>query len=353
MTHLAVCDYTPVFLSASAFLRKNALISSAGWQVIELLPGQDQFVLGNPIMRRLMALGLAVALLAGCATFSGSETAALTEIPDRDTMPVSLKQMRLLVPGEWYAVRLPEKDGRSLGVGGIFHTGYVGQLLKSDADSLTLTSVVKCTDFDSKSALRHLPVIGSKFETGWMDCKNEAGTVTVPRAKVMWFEPISAQTANRFRRFNEIVNESFDVAANVDSNSPTDPPARFESQLPDASFLLPNPQGEENRSRRWIAVREMKIGQWYNIIPIDAQGNGKDQKLHVGLVDHVDKDSVTLTDVTTGHRLARAYSGTTTSPELTLPYTQIDTAIPLTAEQVAEQIALFNQPRKSLTSERE
>ncbi len=302
-------------------------------------------------MRRSIGFGLALALLTGCTTFSRSDTASRTNIPERDMTPVSSEEMQLLVPGDWYAVRLPERDGRSSAVRGRFHSGYVGRLQKSDEDSLTLTEVTKCTNFESASALRHLPLWGSNFENGWMNCKNEPGTVTVPRSKVMWFEPISAQNADRFRRFEESTNAPFQIPENDGSNSLTDQSGVLDDRMPNIDFLLPNPQSEEIRCRRWIEVRKMKSGQWYSvIIPIEMQGGPNDLEIYVGLVDHMNEDSVNLTNVTTGSALGRAV-GSKTSSEIKLKYSQIDRAIPLTPEQAAEQIAMFNHPRESFATE--
>lgn len=294
-------------------------------------------------MRRSIAAGLTLVLLSGCATFSHPDTASRTDILDRDTTPVSSQQMQLLVPGDWYAVRLPEKDGRSSAVRGIFRSGYVGRLLKSDEDSLTLTEVTRCTHFDSTSALRHLPLLGSNFENGWLGCKNEPGTVTVPRLKVMWFEPISAEKAVQFRCYDEIMNAPWELSEIETSNRTTAQFGVLDNRLPNVDFLLPSPQSEEIRSRRWIEVREMKTGRWYSVIMLRGmQDDPNAMKLHVGLVHHVDEDSVILTNVSTGSLLEHS-AGSNTSQELTLRFSQIDRAIPLTPDQAAEQIAMFNR----------
>lgn len=303
-------------------------------------------------MRRSIACGLTLALLTGCAAFSQSEISSRTDFPNRDTTPVSLQQMQLLVPGDWYAVRLPERDGRSSAVRGIFRSGYVGRLEKSDDDSLTLADVTKCTHFDSTSAWRRLPLLGSHFENGWLACRNEPGTVTVPRSKVMWFEPLSAEKADQFRRYDDIMNTEIELPESDGSNSPTAQFGVLDSRLPNVDFLLPNPQSEAIRSRRWIEVREMKTGQWYSVImPTEMHGSPNDMKFHVGLVERVDEDSVTFTNVTTGFPLTRGAVGSQTSPEMTLRYSQIDRVTPLTPEQATEQIAMFNHPRISFAAE--
>lgn len=295
---------------------------------------------GEFVMRRSSALGLGMALLAGCVTFSRLDTGSHTEFPDRDTTPVSAQQMKLLAPGDWYLVQLPEREGRSSVVRGVFYSGYVGRVQVSDEDSLTLTEVAKCTFFNSRSALRHLPFVGLNFE-GWSNCRNESGSVTVPRSKVLWFEPISAEKAGRFRRYGEI-----EVAISDGSNSQT-PFCVFGNNPPDVSFVLPKSRIEkETRYQRWIEVREMKTGQWYNIIPIETQGTPNQVQIHVALVHHVDEDSVSLTNVTTGSISAfGGVAGSTTSSELTLRYTEIDRVNPLTPEEAAEQIAWFNHPQ--------
>ena len=187
-------------------------------------------------MMRILPARLALCLLTGCAVFPRQETLSPVGYPNYDTTPISAKEMQLLVPGEWYQVRLPERDGRSLFVRGIFRNGYVGRLQVCDENSLTLTDVTKCTDFDSTSALRHLPLWGSHFENGWGFCKNESAPVTVRRTQIMWFEPISAEKAEPFRRYDEIVNSSFELPASSDSTSQNAPVAEL-SPCPDSSFL--------------------------------------------------------------------------------------------------------------------
>ena len=294
-------------------------------------------------MRTSIVSGLMWVLLSGCASFPRLDTTSQIDFPDRDTTPVSSQQMQLLVPGDWYAVRLPERNGQSSAVRGIFRNGYVGRLQKSDEDSLTLTEVTKCTNFDSTSALRHLPLLGSNFENGWLACKNEPGTITVPRSKVMWFEPISEETAEQFRRFDQTMNVPVEVP---EIDHPDNVFAPF-GALANADFLLPNPKSEEIRSRRWIEVREMKPGQWYNIIPSTQRSGGpNDMKIHVGLVHHMGKDSVTLTNVTTSSPLIENHVNSEASSEITLRYSQIDRAIPLTPELAAEQVAALDRSRK-------
>jgi len=310
-------------------------------------------------MYRTIASGLVLALLTGCATFSRPDADLQTYVPERDTTPVSLRQMQLLVPGEWYVVRLPDQDGRSAFVRGIFRHGYVGRLEKSDEGSLTLTDVTKCTLFDSTSSLRHLPLFGSEFENGWMDCENQPAPVTVPQARVMWFESISAEDADRFRRYKEIVKvivstPLFETATNDgDSTSQTAQLGVLDRRWPDASFLLPHLKREEVVSQRRIEIREMQPGQWYSvIIPIKRPDGSNDFGVHVGIVDHLDDDSVNLTNVTSGTALGGA-GGSQTSSEMRLRYAQIQLVKPLTQEQVTEQIAMFNQPRKSMTAQGE
>lgn len=323
------------------------IIKRSSWIILSKLwkGWGDSFVIGEIVMRRSNIIGLMWVLLSGCATFSRPDTASRMDIPVRDTTPVTSQQMQLLVPGDWYAIRLPEREGSSSAARGIIYSGYVGRLQKSDEESLTLTELTKCTMFDSRSALRHVPLVGSSFENGWLDCKDEPGIITIPRSKVMWFEPISAEKAEQFRRYDETMNSSFELPEIDTSNAPTAQFGVLDNRFPNVDFLLPNPKSEEVRSRRWIEVREMKTGQWYSVItPRQMQGGPNDMNMHVGLVYHVDEDSVTLTDVTTGSPLPGSPAGSKASSEMMLRFSQIDRAIPLTPDQAAEQIARFNHP---------
>lgn len=296
-------------------------------------------------MMRFLSTGLVLILLSGCAVFSHQETTSQTGFPNYDTTPISAKEMQCLVPGEWYQVRLPEKDGRSHMVRGIFRNGYVGRLQECDENSLTLTDVTKCTDFDSTSALRRLPLWGSHFEEGWMSCKNVSVPVTVRRAQLMWIEPISAEKAEPFRRFDEIANMSFDIPTNSDSTTQDVQLAEL-SPFPDASFLLPNPQREEALSRRRIEILEMQADQWYFVVMRQAGRNSpRNVKAHLGLVHQVNDDSITLTNVTTQSESAGGRS-VETSSELKLPRSQIEYVRQETSEQAAELIAEINEPRE-------
>ena len=283
-------------------------------------------------------------LLTGCAMFPRQETSPVG-YPNYDTTPVSAKEMQCLVPGEWYQVRLPEKDGRSLFVRGIFRNGYVGRLQKCDEDSLTLTDVTKCTDFDSTSALRHLPLWGSHFENGWSSCKNEPPE-TVRRTQIMWFGPISAEKAEPFRRFDEIASSSFEVPSSNDSTSQNAPVPEL-SLMPDSSFLLPNPEREERLSRKRIEILEMEADQWYFVVMRQAgRGSSKNVKVHLGLVRQVNDDSIVLTNVTTQGGSAGERFAVETSSELKLPRSQIESVRQETPEQAAELIAEINEPRE-------
>lgn len=295
---------------------------------------------------RFLATGIAISLLTGCAVFPHQETLSPVGYPNYDTTPVSAKEMQCLVPGEWYQVRLPERDGRSHFVRGIFRNGYVGRLQECDENSLTLTDVTKCTDFDSTSALRHLPLWGSHFEEGWGTCKNKSGPVTVPRTQLMWFEPISAEKAEPFRRFDEIVNTTFSTPASSDSTSQNAPVPEL-SFLPDTSFLLPNPELEEVLSRRRIEILEIQADQWYFVVMRQAgRGSSKNVKAHLGLVHQVNDDSITLTNVTTQGGSAGERFAVETSSELKLPRSQIESVRQETPEQAAELIAEINEPRE-------
>lgn len=152
---------------------------------------------------RSITLGLAVVLVSGCATFSGPEVGMQAFVPQHDTTPVSIRQMQLLVTGEWYAVRLPEKDGWSSTTRGVFHNGYVGRLQQSDDESLTLTEVTRCTQFDSTSALRNLPV--------WGDNTRGGETTRTNRERSRYSDPRSCGS-NEFRR-NEQIN--FDATRKI------------------------------------------------------------------------------------------------------------------------------------------
>ena len=304
-------------------------------------------------MLRVLFTGLILCLLTGCAVFPRQELSSETGFPNYDTTPVSAQEMQLLVPGEWYHVRLPEKDGRSLMVRGIFRNGYVGRLQAWDENSLTLTDVTKCTLFDSTSALRRLPLVGSSFENGWLSCKNESAPVTVRRAQLMWFEKISAEKAEPFRRYDEIMDTPIELAANNDSTS-ENAFAVFDRSFPDASFLLPNPQSEEKLRQRRIEVLEMQAGQWYFVYtPWEGQGSSKTMKMHFGLIQQVDGDSITLTDVTTQcvSEAARGAVAIETSSELKLPRSQIENVRQIPPDDVAEWIAEINQPREPILSE--
>ena len=294
-------------------------------------------------MRTLSAC-LLLLLLTGCAMFPRQETTSPVGYPNYDTTPVSAKEMQSLVPGEWYQVRLPEKDGQSHFVRGIFRNGYVGRLQECDEDSLTLTDVTKCTDFESTSALRHLPLWGSHFENGWSSCKNEP-PVTVRRTQIMWFGPISAEKAEPFRRFDEIASSSFEVPSSNDSTSQNAPVPEL-SLMPDSSFLLPNPEREERLSRRRIEILEMQADQWYFVYMRREERNSpRNVKAHLGLVHQVNDDSITLTNVTTQSESAAGRS-VETSSELKLPRSQIEYVRQETPEQAAELIAEINEPQQ-------
>ncbi|MCX7411123.1 MAG: hypothetical protein NTZ32_23860 [Planctomycetales bacterium] len=294
---------------------------------------------------RVLCACLLLLLLTGCAMFPRQETTSPVGYPNYDTTPVSAKEMQCLVPGEWYQVRLPEKDGRSLMVRGIFRNGYVGRLQECDENSLTLTDVTKCTDFDSTSALRHLPLWGSHFENGCGGCKNESAPVTVRRTQLMWFEPISVEKAEPFRRFDEIMNTSFDLSANSDSTSQNAPVPEM-SPFPDSSFLLPNPEREERLSRRRIEILEMQADQWYFVaMRREERGSPENRIAHLGLVRQVNDDSITLTNVTTQSESAAGRS-VETSSELKLPRSQIEYVRQETPEQAAELIAEINESRE-------
>ncbi len=299
-------------------------------------------------MWRAISLGLVLSLLTGCAVFPRQETSSLG-FPNYDTTPVSAQEMQLLVPGEWYQVRLPERDGRSLFVRGIFHNGYVGRLQECDENSLSLTDVTKCTLFDSTSAMRHLPLVGSSFENGWETCKNKSGPVTVRRTQAMWVQPISAEEADKFRRYDEMMDQTFELPANIDPTSENAQIAALEHRRADTSFLIPQPQHEEGLVRRRIEIREMQAGQWYFVFtPWVRQGSSRTLKMHFGLVQQMDGDSITLTDVTTQcvSAAARGAVAIETSSELKLPRSQIEKVRQIPADEVAEWIAEINQPRE-------
>ena len=262
--------------------------------------------------------------------------------------------MQSLTPGEWYQVRLPEKDGHSHMVRGIFRNGYVGRLQECDENSLTLTDVTKCTFFDSTSALRRLPLGGSYFENGWMSCKNESAPVTVRRSQLMWFEKTSVEEDAKYRRCAEAEevakSRPLNKFSGIDSDIPTDFP------LPGCSFLFPNPQSEEKLSQRRIEILEIQAGQWYFVfMPLEGQGTSRNQQVHFGLVHQVNEDSMTLINVTTQCAKASATAvdriAIETSSELTLPRSQIEKVRQVPPEEVAEQIAEINQPREPILSE--
>ena len=298
-------------------------------------------------MLRVLFTGLIVSLLAGCTVFPRQETSSIG-FPNYDTTPVSAQEMQLLVPGEWYQVRLPEKDGRSHMVRGIFRNGYVGRLQECDENSLTLTDVTKCTLFDSTSALRRLPLVGSSFEYCLESCKNESAPVTIRRTQLMWFNRITAENGDRFRRYSELMNTTFGFSENIDFASQDPQITQLGGLLPDTSFLLPNPQREEILSQRRIEILEIQAGQWYFVTtPWEGTGRSKNPKLHFGLVQQVNGDSITLTNVTT--QCPSETGGAVaieTSSELTLPRSQIANVRQVPPEEVAEQIAEINQPRE-------
>ena len=161
----------------------------------------------------------------------------------------------------------------------------------------------------------------------------------------MWFEPISAEKAEPFRRYDEIVNSSFELPASSDSTSQNAPVAEL-SPFPDSSFLLPNPQREEVLSRRRIEILEMQADQWYFVLMRQAgRGSPRNVKAHLGLVHQVNDDSITLTNVTTQSGSAAGKS-VETSSELKLPRSQIEYVRQETPEQAAELIAEINEPRE-------
>jgi hypothetical protein len=161
----------------------------------------------------------------------------------------------------------------------------------------------------------------------------------------MWVEPISAENAEPFRRFDEIMNTTFSIPASSDSTSQNAPVAEL-SPLPDSSFLFPNPQREEILSRRRIEILEMQADQWYFVVMRQAgRGSSKNVKAHLGLVHQVNDDSITLTNVTTQSGSAAGKS-VETSSELKLPRSQIESVRQETPEQAAELIAEINEPRE-------
>ena len=294
---------------------------------------------------RVLCACFMLLLLAGCAMFPREETTSAVGYPNYDTTPVSAKEMQCLVPGEWYQVRLPEKDGQSHFVRGIFRNGYVGRLQESDEDSLTLTDVTKCTFFDSTSALRRLPLWGSYFENGWSSCKNESAPVTVRRTQLMWFEPISAEKADPFRRFDEIANSSFELPSSSDPTT-QNVHGDLDRLFPDTSFLLPHPQREEVLSHRRIEILEMQADQWYFVYMRREERNSpRNVKAHLGLVHQVNDDFITLANVTTQSESAAGRS-VETSSELKLPRSQIEYVRQETPEQAAELIAEINESRE-------
>jgi len=307
-------------------------------------------------MMRVLFTSLIVSLLTGCAVFPRQDTSSLG-FPNYDTTPVSAKEMQLLVPGEWYQVRLPEKDGHSHMVRGIFRNGYVGRLQECDEDSLTLTDVTKCSSFDSTSTLRHLPLGGSYFENVWETCKKKSGPVTVRRTQAMWVQPISAEEADKFRRYDEMMDQTFELAANIDPTSENAQIAALEHRGADTSFLIPQPQREEVLVRRRIEIREMQAGQWYFVVMRrEGQGSSRNKKVHLGLVRQANGDAITLTNVVTqSFDITRgALRGTVpigTSSELMLPRSQIEYVRQYTPEQAAELIAEINEPREPMLSE--
>ncbi|MBM4075677.1 MAG: hypothetical protein FJ267_08550, partial [Planctomycetes bacterium] len=212
-------------------------------------------------------LSMVLSLLTGCTLIPRHEVASEIYLPQHDTTPVSTQEMTWLVPGNWYQVRLPERDGRSGVKRGIYRSGYVGRLTTCDENSLTLTDVTKCTLFDSTSILRRLPLVGSPFENGWESHKNESAPVTVRREQAMWIEPISSEDGDKFRRFDEIMNEDFSLEhADVNNNDVTNDVAVLSpNSLPDMRFLLPDPKREEVLVQRRIEIRDIQPGQWYFI----------------------------------------------------------------------------------------
>ena len=298
-------------------------------------------------MLRVLFTGLILCLLTGCAVFSRQETSSIG-FPNYDKTPVSAQEMQLLVPGEWYQVRLPEKDGRSLMVRGIFHNGYVGRLQECDENSLTLTDVTKCTFFDSTSALRRLPLGGSYFENGSLSCKNESAPVTVHRSQLMWFERTSVEEAAKYRRCAEA--EKVAKSRPLNEFLGIDSDINIDCLPPMCSFLLPDPQGEEKLSQRRIEIIEIQAGQWYFVTtPWEGTGRSKNPKLHFGLVHQVNGDSITLTNVTTQcPSEAGGAVAIETSSELTLPRSQIEKVRQIPPDEVAEWIEEINQPREPI-----
>lgn len=296
-------------------------------------------------MQRSIALGLMIVLLAGCATFSTSDTDSQSHIPERDTTPVSVQQMRLLQIGEWYEVRLPEKEGRSGAGRGVYYNGYVGRLQSSDEDSLTLADVVKCTSFDYRSTLRYLPVVGSNYENGWSKMEKVTGTVTVPRTEVMWFEPISATEGDNYQRCDEISQGPFELAAEDIPEECRTPYGIIDPHRVSADFLLPNQESEERRVQKWIEAREVKPGHWYNVLPApERRYTFYDIKIHMGVVDHVDEDGIHLINVTT---CSKPRDGSPdrieTTAEMMLRFSEIDKVIALTPEWLEKQRETFSR----------
>lgn len=296
-------------------------------------------------MMRVLFHCISISLLTGCAVFPPQETTSSLRFPNHDTTPISAEEMHSLVPGEWYQVRLPERDGRSLLVRGIVRNGYVGRLQESDENSLTLTEVTKCTLFDSTSALRHLPFWGSRFEEGWMSCKNQSDPVTVHRTQLMWLEPITPEQAEPFRNFDEIANTSFEIPTSNDSRNQNAPAAEL-SLMPDSSFLLPNPQREEVLSHRRIEILKMQADQWYLVfMRQEGQGTSNSKVVHLGLVQQINDNLITLTNLTTqrlaGRELAERI--VESSPEMTLQRSRIEKVRQIPSEQVDELIAEIHE----------
>ena len=101
-----------------------------------------------------------------------------------------------LPPGQWCEVRLHDKQRASTKI----HTTYIGQLQRTDNDSITLKEVTTWGYHSSTSPLRKLPYLDEVFTDGAPEPKNERAPITVRRDRITRVTPITAERAAKLKQ---------------------------------------------------------------------------------------------------------------------------------------------------------
>ena len=228
---------------------------------------------------RILCACFLLLLLTGCSllsqqTQSGSQPHAASgenvttshqpseENPDDEIDPASLPA------GQWLQVRLiPEKRGSSE-----TRTAYIGQLQRTDGESITLTEVTR---------LHTAPMTA----TVWTD---EPAPVTVRLDRIECLNPITAERAAQFKQ----------------------PRGRVGMDYYSTVAFVSFDEGGKN-----VDPTSLPPGQWCEVRLHDKQRrSAKIHTTYIGQLQRADDDSITLTEVTTwGYH-------SSTSPLRKLPY---------------------------------